>query len=316
MASVFDQNVLTPTAVDSPDTESRVMLLKTANAVGEIASPAFLQYANVQGNHLLSPADVLQPGAEQILILSGDEAEYTFGNLSLFLRGNTDLSAAGNQTTAPTQPDAYQLTVGQNRQTLIQGVDMATKANQTGFKQEYWDTETSTNMDQVKVSYFVVTSTVQNYEGMRFTFGLETLIQWGNRTLTRWSTESRTTVGHAVGTIVGNTTATNHGSLHENNYAGVSVEAVNGGTDFHFALGFKSLYQEGFMWTTNVGASMTLHGENFIVQGIGIGAGLMNSKTVQSQLDNAIASVKAHGVRIGSGVANILTGALTGTPRV
>lgn len=310
MASVFDQDELTRTMATAPSNESRVMLLKTARTAGAIATPSYLQYENVQANNLLVGANMLLPGTEQILVLSGDEAAYSFGNLNVFIQGSAP------PDTTVTEPDAYMLTVGKDRQTMIQGLDMTTKANRTGFKQEFWDTETSTNVDQVKASYFVVTSTVQNDEIDRFTFGAETLIQWGDRTLDRWSTEARTTVGHTTGTIVGNTQATNHGSLHENNYAGVSLEAVNGGTDFHFSLGLKSMYQEGFSWTTNIGTSLTMHLENFIMQGIGTGAAVMDVEAVQTQLNSGIASVKAHGVRVGTGLLNLLTGVLGGTPRV
>jgi hypothetical protein len=301
--SVFDRNVLTPTGA-APDTrDSHVVSLKTEHTVGTIDSLQFLVAKSAAGG-----AQALSPGAEQILVQADDQASYTYGNLSVFINGSPVQGSP--------QPDAYELTVGGDRQTLIQGVDLSSGKNQTSFKQEYWDTQTTTNMDQVKESYFVSTSTSQNSPNNRFTFGDETLIQWGNRVQTRWSTDTTVTVGNANLVIQGQRKEVTHGSLQISNYAGVNFTAMNGGVEIGVAGGLASAYVEGFTWITSLGSNLTTHIYWGGMQAIGMGASILQSGRVQAALNKLTAGVKAAGVRIGSGVANILDGGLFGTPRV
>jgi hypothetical protein len=303
-APVFNFNAITSTTSTPDSSDSTVQSLMTANTKGAINSTSFLQFTNTTGNNLQQGSNVLPPGAQQVLTVVGNRSINIDGNQTIYIKGDAS-------------HNAFALAVGKDRQSLVQGVNYKTKANQTGLKEELWDTETTTNEDQVRVSYFLPSASTQNSENTRFTFENETLIQWGNRTLQRWSTDTREVVGTVSQITEGNELQTIHGNLHETNYAGVSVEAIDGGFDLHLVVGLKTLYQEGLNWVMNLlGAGLLLHLYVGVFQVIGTAASLLKGTIVQNKIRNVTAQVKVVAMRVGTGAMNILDGALSGIPRI
>jgi hypothetical protein len=301
-APVFNLNDVIPTLYSPVSLDSQVSTLVTsATQVAKIDSATFLAFTG--GGNLQDETNVLLPGAEQTLLRTGNRSVNVDGNLSIYLKGDAS-------------QNAFSLAVGTDRESLAQGVNLATQANQTGVKEEYWAPQITTNVDQVKVSYFLPTSAAQNSDNIRFTFDNEDLIQWGNRTLQRWSTETRVVVGAASGVTEGNEHETIHGNIVESNYAGYNVESVNGGIDVHMVVGLKALYQEGLTWTINGGSALLLHTYYGVLQVIGTAASLLKGAIVQSKVRSVTLQVKAAAMRIGSGRLNVLIGALSGNPRI
>ena len=302
-APVFNFNAVTSTASAPDSSDCTVQSLMTANTKGVINSPSFLQFTNTTGNNLQQGTNVLQPGAQQVLVVVGNRSINIDGNQMIYIKGDAS-------------HDAFALAVGKDRESLVQGVNYKTKANQTGLKEELWDTETTTNAGQVKVSYFIPSSSTQNSEATRYAFENEVLIQWGNRTLQRWSTDIREVVGTASAVTEGSEFQTIHGNLQESTYAGVSVESVQGGTDIHLVVGAKTLYAEGLTWTISVGAVFLFHLYYGIFQVIGMAASVLEGAIVQTKIRSVTAQVKAVAMRVGAGAINILSGALSGIPRI
>lgn len=307
--SVFDVNILTATSTSSESEDCQVQTLMTPNTVGPIDGTNFLQYTNSGSNNHLGSQNQLEPGNEQILCLSGSRAININGDLQVYIAGAPPTGTA-------TEPDALNLAVGQDRITLAQG--LGNGGNQTGIKEEFWDAQTTTNMDQVKVSYFIPNSITNNDKATRYSFGDETTIQWGNRTLTRYSTETLLTVGNTSTTQYGNLSSNVDGTQSEMAYSGYNVESVAGGANIDMVAGLNALYQEGFIWNVNMLAmSMTVYVFNGILQLIGTLAALINTDATVAEVEKGAVFIRGIGVRIRDGATAIFNNLLQlGLPRI
>lgn len=308
-ASVFDLNILTPTVPPSGVIDSKVQTVVTPNTKGAIETESFLQFA-ISADNNLQQQNTLLPGNEQHLVLSGPESVTTVGNLTTYVAGSVQPGVS--------QPLALQFAVGKDWQYLIQGVNLSTKANQTGVKMVFWDQQMSTNADLVKVSYFLPTSTQDNNTGQEMTFGQKTLIQMGDRNLLRNSTETKITVGNTSMTVQGTETTTVHGKTNDSSYAGRSSTVTAGGTDVAIILGLKSIYIEAFYGVYNpLANTMIFHLYFGGLQLIGTAASLLNNGVAQTLLRARVAQLTTLIGRAGTGVINFFAcGNCLGTPRI